>query len=57
MRASIRRLDPDFLKDTPELSTALAMADDDGRDVFEKIPCDWKTVREWASSLPAPRKR
>lgn len=36
---------------------ALATAEDDGRDVFERIPCDWKTAREWASSLPAPRKR
>ncbi|WP_405798099.1 hypothetical protein [Streptomyces sp. NBC_01506] len=57
VRASVRRLDPDFLKTTPELSTALAAADDDGRDVFEKIPCDWKSVRQWASSLPAPQKR
>ncbi|MFB6950137.1 hypothetical protein ACFCXP_10945 [Streptomyces niveus] len=56
VRASVRGLDPIFLKNTPDLSTALAGADDDGRDVFEKIPCDWKTVREWASSLPAPRK-
>ncbi|MFC8829586.1 hypothetical protein ACFT9I_30075 [Streptomyces sp. NPDC057137] len=57
VRASVRRLDPNFLRGTPELSTALATADDDGRDVFEKISCDWKSVREWASSLPAPQKR
>ncbi|WP_330175242.1 hypothetical protein OG875_17975 [Streptomyces sp. NBC_01498] len=56
VRTSVRRLDPIFLKDTPDLSSVVAAANDDGRDVFEKIPCDWKMVREWASSLPAPRK-
>lgn len=56
VRASVRHRDPRFLKDTPNLAAALAAAEDDGRDVFEHIPCDWKAVRAWASSLPVPRK-
>ncbi|MDH6135142.1 hypothetical protein P3T37_004552 [Kitasatospora sp. MAA4] len=56
VRASVRARDPKFLKDTPELAAALAAADDDGRDVFEHIPCEWKALRAWASSLPVPRK-
>ncbi|MGW6597396.1 hypothetical protein [Streptomyces sp. NPDC055036] len=57
VRASIRPRDPGLLKGTPALSAALAMADDNGRDVFEHIPCEWKAVRAWASSLPAPARR
>lgn len=56
VRAGVRPLDPKFLEATPDLSTALSVAVDDGRDVFEHIPCEWKEVREWASSLPGPER-
>ncbi|MGA5823639.1 hypothetical protein ACPC54_37960 [Kitasatospora sp. NPDC094028] len=54
VRVGVRPLDPKFLKDTPDLASALAVSADDGRDVFEHIPCEWKAVREWASSRPMP---
>ncbi|MFJ6771593.1 hypothetical protein ACIQOV_11605 [Kitasatospora sp. NPDC091257] len=57
VRAGVRPLDPKFLMETPDLAAALAVAADDGRDVFEHIPCEWKAVREWARSLPRPEKR
>ncbi|MDH6121772.1 hypothetical protein [Kitasatospora sp. GAS204B] len=57
VRAAVRPRDPQFLMDTPELARAVAVADDDGRDVFEHIPCDWKAVRAWATSLPVPPRR
>ncbi|MFJ8443809.1 hypothetical protein [Kitasatospora griseola] len=57
VRAGARPLDPKFLKATPDLAEALSVAVDDGRNVFEHIPCEWKAVREWASSLPRPEKR
>ncbi|MFI9331153.1 hypothetical protein ACIGZJ_26895 [Kitasatospora sp. NPDC052868] len=57
VRASVRLRDPRLLRDTPDLAQALAIADDDGRNVFESIPCEWKAVREWASSLPVPWRR
>ncbi|GGQ68101.1 hypothetical protein GCM10010195_24730 [Kitasatospora griseola] len=56
VRAGVRPLDPKFLTETPDLATALAVAVDDGRDVFGHIPCEWKAVREWASTLPKPGK-
>ncbi|WP_370221286.1 hypothetical protein [Kitasatospora sp. MAP12-22] len=56
VRAAVRARDPRFLADTPGLAAELAVASDDGRDVFEHIPDDWKAVRAWASSLPAPEK-
>lgn len=57
VRASVRLRDPGLLEGTPGLSAAVAVADDDGRDVFEHIRCEWKAVREWASSLPTPERR
>ncbi|WP_030060221.1 MULTISPECIES: hypothetical protein [Streptomyces] len=54
VRAAVRPLDPRFLTSTPDLAVAVARAVDDGRDVFEHIPCEWKAVREWASSLLKP---
>ncbi|WP_398932516.1 DUF6875 domain-containing protein [Streptomyces sp. 130] len=57
VRASVRPRDPQFLQDTPDLARSLAAGCDDGRDVFEHIPCDWKAVQAWAASLPVPRKR
>ncbi|MFJ6141534.1 hypothetical protein [Kitasatospora sp. NPDC092286] len=57
VRAAVRPLDPKFLTNTPDLAAAVAGAVDDGRDVFEHIPCEWKAVREWASSLPRPEQR
>ncbi|MBV6697341.1 hypothetical protein KV557_09410 [Kitasatospora aureofaciens] len=55
VRAAVRPLDPQFLMDTPDLAAAVAVAKDEGRNVFEHIPCEWKAVREWASSLPRPQ--
>ncbi|MFJ3877436.1 DUF6875 domain-containing protein [Streptomyces sp. NPDC090077] len=71
VRAGVRRRDPQFLHATPDLAAALAVADDDGRDVFEHLPHDWTEIRTWtkrflppakpsttsppASALPAPR--
>ncbi|MEU4116334.1 hypothetical protein AB0F71_17775 [Kitasatospora sp. NPDC028055] len=57
VRAAVRSRDPRFLANTPGAAQALAAADDDGRDVFEHIPCDWKAVQAWSTSLPAPTKR
>ncbi|MFF2143152.1 hypothetical protein [Kitasatospora sp. NPDC058190] len=57
VRAAVKSRDPRFLASTPDMARALAGADDDGRDVFEHIPCDWKAVRAWASSLPALTKQ
>lgn len=57
VRAGVRPLDPKFLETTPDLAAALSVAVDDGRDVFEDVPCEWKAVRAWASSLPKPRRR
>ncbi|MFD7455520.1 hypothetical protein [Kitasatospora sp. NPDC059827] len=57
VRAAVRSRDPRFLASTPDAARALASADDDGRDVFEHIPCDWKAVQAWSTSLPAPTKR
>ncbi|MGV9267673.1 hypothetical protein ACWDRR_23780 [Kitasatospora sp. NPDC003701] len=54
VRAAVRPLDPRFLADTPDLAAAVAKAVDDGREVFEHIPCEWKAVREWASSMLRP---
>ncbi|MGW3078208.1 hypothetical protein [Kitasatospora sp. NPDC001132] len=57
VRAGVRPLDPRFLVETPDLAAALAVAVDDGQDVFKHIPCEWKAVRQWASSLPRPERR
>jgi hypothetical protein len=57
VRAGIRSMDSTFLESTPELAEALSVSVDDGRDVFEHIPCEWKAVKEWASSLPRPERR
>ncbi|MFI1975440.1 DUF6875 domain-containing protein [Streptomyces wedmorensis] len=48
VRAAIRRRDPQFLHATPDLAAALAVADDDGRDIFEHLPYDWTEIRTWA---------
>ncbi|MFG2847686.1 hypothetical protein ACGF12_31625 [Kitasatospora sp. NPDC048296] len=48
-RAAVRSRDPRFLADTPDMARALATADDDGRDVFEHIPCGWKAAQAWAT--------
>ncbi|MFD4534365.1 hypothetical protein ACFWNL_11025 [Kitasatospora sp. NPDC058397] len=57
VRAAVRLLDPKLLTSTPDLAAAVGGAVDDGHDVFEHIPCEWKAVREWAISLPRPPKR
>ncbi|AXG78263.1 DUF6875 domain-containing protein [Streptomyces paludis] len=56
VRAAVRRRDPRFLSATPDLAAALAAADDDGRDVFEHIPTEWKKIRTWAQHLLPPAK-
>ncbi|MCZ1011839.1 DUF6875 domain-containing protein [Streptomyces lydicus] len=56
VRAAVRRRDPRFLCATPYLAAALAAADDDGRDVFEHIPTEWKEIRTWARHLLPPAK-
>ncbi|MCX0244351.1 DUF6875 domain-containing protein [Streptomyces drozdowiczii] len=56
VRAAVRRRDPRFLHATPDLAAALAAADDDGRDVFEHIPIQWKDIRTWARDHLPPRK-
>ncbi|WP_274559280.1 hypothetical protein [Streptomyces spiramyceticus] len=38
VRPAVRKRDPRFLRDTPDLADALAVAVDDGRDVFGGIP-------------------
>ncbi|MFH9226172.1 hypothetical protein ACH4NT_14860 [Streptomyces lydicus] len=55
-RAAVRRRDPRFLRATPDLAAALAAAADDGRDVFEHIPTEWKEIRTWARHLLPPAK-
>nr|WP_237526412.1 hypothetical protein [Streptomyces sp. SID4913] len=56
VRAAVRRRDPRFLHATPDLAAALATAEDDGRDVFEHIPTQWKDIRTWARDhLPPPK--
>ncbi|WP_405980217.1 hypothetical protein [Streptomyces sp. NBC_00158] len=56
VRAAVRRRDPHFLAATPDLAAALAVADDDGRDVFEDIPHDWKEIRTWTERFLPPAK-
>ncbi|MET8980960.1 DUF6875 domain-containing protein [Streptomyces sp. NPDC004539] len=54
VRPAVRARDPRFLADTPELADALAVAVDDGRDVFAQLPHDWQAVKAWSRSLPVP---
>ncbi|MEU6315158.1 DUF6875 domain-containing protein [Streptomyces sp. NPDC047014] len=49
VRAAVRRRDPRFLSATPDLAAALAVAEDDGRDVFEHVPDEWKEIRAWST--------
>ncbi|MGR3935309.1 DUF6875 domain-containing protein [Streptomyces sp. BRA346] len=56
VRAAVPRRDPHFLRATPDLAAALAAAADDGRDVFEHIPAQWKEIRTWARRLRPPVK-
>ncbi|MFG2329071.1 hypothetical protein ACGFMM_05545 [Streptomyces sp. NPDC048604] len=48
VRAAVPRRDPEFLRATPDLAAALAVAEEDGRDVFQHIPHDWTEIRTWA---------
>ncbi|WP_308293169.1 hypothetical protein [Streptomyces sp. TS71-3] len=55
VRAAIQARDPRFLHRTPELAAALAVADDDGRDVLDGVSHDWKEIKQWARTLlPKP---
>lgn len=55
VRSAVRPADPRFLADTPDLAWSLATAVDDGREVFQGIPYEWKAVKKWASSLVFPQ--
>nr|WP_240981554.1 MULTISPECIES: hypothetical protein [unclassified Streptomyces] len=57
VRAAVRRRDPRLLRSTPDLAAALAVADDDGRDVFEGIPYDWQEIRTWTKRFLPRTKR
>ncbi|MFI5616507.1 hypothetical protein [Streptomyces sp. NPDC051567] len=55
VRPAVRPVDPRFLHATPTLAGTVATSADDGRDVFAPFPApDWKAVKAWSSSLPAP---
>ncbi|MFF6772680.1 DUF6875 domain-containing protein [Streptomyces sp. NPDC012637] len=56
VRAAVRRRDPQFLHTTPELAAALAVADDDGRDVFQHLSYDWTEIRSWSKRHLPPAK-
>ncbi|WP_024756049.1 DUF6875 domain-containing protein [Streptomyces exfoliatus] len=56
VRAAVRQRDPQFLHTTPDLASALAEADDDGRDVFEHIPYVWTEIRTWSKRHLPPVK-
>ncbi|WP_205379899.1 MULTISPECIES: hypothetical protein [Streptomyces] len=51
VRVAVRPRDPRFLTATPDLAAAVAVAVDDGRDVFGQLPHEWKAVRAWAQEL------
>ncbi|MFE7780740.1 MULTISPECIES: hypothetical protein [Streptomyces] len=55
-RSAIRPVDPRFLTDTPDLAQSLSTAVDDGRNVFQGLPYEWKAVKKWASSLLSPQR-
>ncbi|MGW2491941.1 DUF6875 domain-containing protein [Streptomyces sp. NPDC001606] len=48
VRAAVRRRDPQFLHATPNLAAVLAVADDDGHDVFQQLPHEWTEIRTWS---------
>ncbi|MFF8993257.1 hypothetical protein ACF09H_25660 [Streptomyces sp. NPDC014983] len=51
VRAAVRSRDARFLRRTPDLSAAVAAAVDDGRDVCEGLPREWKEIKQWAHHL------
>ncbi|MGW6412339.1 DUF6875 domain-containing protein [Streptomyces vinaceus] len=56
VRAAVRRRDPRFLTATPDLAAALAVAEDDGRDLLEHVPDQWKEIKTWAKRFLPPVK-
>ncbi|MGW6412824.1 hypothetical protein ACWF95_37575 [Streptomyces vinaceus] len=54
--AAVRRRDPRFLTATPALAAALAVAEDDGRDLLEHVPDQWKEIKTWAKCFLPPAK-
>ncbi|MFF0437482.1 DUF6875 domain-containing protein [Streptomyces sp. NPDC004327] len=56
VRAAVRRRDPRFLTATPHLAAALAVAEDDGRDLLEHVPDQWKEIKTWAKRFLPPAK-
>ncbi len=53
VRVAVRSRDARFLRRTPDLCAAMAVAVDDGRDVFEGVPRAWKEIKQWAHHLLA----
>jgi hypothetical protein len=51
VRAAVKQRDPRFLGSTPEMARALAVAADDGHNVFATLPCDWTEIKQWAQTL------
>ncbi|MFF8785466.1 hypothetical protein [Streptomyces sp. NPDC015125] len=56
VRCAVRPVDPRFLAGTPDLALSLSTAVDDGREVFQGLPYEWKAVKKWASSRPSPQR-
>lgn len=54
-RCAVPPVDPRFLTGTPDLAQSLSTAVDDGRNVFQGLPYEWKAVKKWASSLLSPQ--
>ncbi|MEU2395753.1 hypothetical protein [Streptomyces sp. NPDC007369] len=54
VRVAVRRRAPRFLTATPGLAAALAVAEDDGRDLLEHVPEQWKEIRTWARRFLPP---
>lgn len=48
VRFAVRARDPLFLSQTPDLADTVAVAADDGRDVFGQRSREWKDVKLWA---------
>ncbi|MGI5257938.1 hypothetical protein [Streptomyces angustmyceticus] len=55
VRCAVRPVDPRFLADTPDLALSLSTSVDDGREVFQGLPYEWKAVKTWAISLLSPQ--
>ncbi|MEU8764899.1 hypothetical protein [Streptomyces sp. NPDC048659] len=54
VRPAVRRRDPALLRTTPGLAAAVAVAEDDGRDVFAHLPHEWTEIRTWTRRFLPP---